>query len=161
MIDKERIIQAMAEVGEQAKIVLQATFASELGVNKNPHVMTNTLKDSHIYEEINTSVDGFEFINILVNDYIKYIESGRKQGSLPPYEPILLWADDKGLPTDNETIEKIRWSIYWNGITARPLIDVGGGFWDLVMSQWDDWFKGIYDILYEELDKQFDNTFKN
>ena len=158
MVDKSRLINALKEVAEQAKAVMMAVMDSELGVNKKPSVNRNTLVEGKIFQNVNINVEGLELVQVLVNDYIQYIESGRKPGSFPPVSVIAKWAADKGITTDNRVVWAICQSIYKEGIAARPLIDVRGGFWEQVERDWDEWFKGVYDILFEDLDKQFNNT---
>lgn len=155
MVDKRKLIEALKEVAEQAKGVMMSVFASDLGVNKKPRVNRNTLVEGKIFQEVNTNVDSLELVKILVNDYIQYIESGRKSGSFPPVDVIAKWAAEKGITTDNRIVWAICQSIYKEGIPARPLIDVRGGFWEQVERDWDEWFKGVYDILFEDLDKEF------
>ena len=157
MVDKSRLINALKEVAEQAKAVMMAVMDSELGVNKKPSVNRNTLVEGKIFQNVNINVEGLELVQVLVNDYIQYIESGRKPGSFPPVSVIAKWAADKGITTDNRVVWAICQSIYKEGIAARPLIDVRGGFWEQVERDWDEWFKGVYNILFEDLDKQFNN----
>lgn len=153
MVDKRKLVEALKEVAEQAKAVMMAVMDSELGVNEK--VGRNTLVEGKIFQNINIGVDGLELVEVLVNDYIQYIESGRRPGSFPPVSVIAKWAAEKHITTDNRVVWAICQSIYKEGIAARPLIDVRGGFWERVERDWDEWFKGVYDVLFEELDKQF------
>lgn len=161
-VDRQKLYDAIKAVCEAMKLVMQETMASDLGINRHEKVMKNTLIDSHIYTEISIDYSDIKFAKILANDYIKYIESGRKKLSPPPpVEVIAEWAAEKLGISDNEIVEKIRWSIYWNGIKARPLVDVDSGFWDSVENVWDDWFKGVYDVLYASIDEEFNNNLSN
>ncbi len=38
-------------------------------------------------------------IEILSNDYLKYVDEGRKKGKYPPIQAISRWCDLKGIPT--------------------------------------------------------------
>lgn len=91
---------------------------------------------------------------LIFNDYVIYVNSGRKPHSkLPPYEAILNWAKSKGIPTDNSTIYKIRQGIAKNGIKARPVLDK---IFELVDREWDkSWYQLIVDEILEELIKWF------
>lgn len=153
MVDTGKILEALKEVAEQAKAVMMVVMSSELGINKK--VGVNTLVDGHIFKDINVNVDGLELVEILVNDYIQYIESGRQPGSFPPVSVIAKWAAEKGITTDNRVVWAICQSIYKNGIPARPLIDVKGGFWEQIDDAWDDWSNNIFEVLTEALDEEF------
>lgn len=153
MVDKRKILEALKEVAEEAKAVMMAVLSSELGVNKK--VGRNTLVEGKIFQQVNTNVEDITIVEILVNDYIQYIESGRQPGSFPPVSVIAKWAADKGITTDNRVVWAICQSIYKEGIPARPLIDVRGGFWEQVDRSWDEWSEKIFLILTEDLDNEF------
>lgn len=153
MIDKRKILDALKEVAEEAKAVMMAVLSSELGVNRK--VGRNTLVEGRIFQEVNTNVEDATLIEILVNDYIQYIESGRQPGSFPPVSVIAKWAADKHITNDNKVVWAICQSIYKNGIPARPLIDVKGGFWDEIDRAWNEWSEKIFAVLTEALDEEF------
>ena len=153
MVDKRKILEALKEVAEEAKAVMMAVLSSELGVNKK--VGRNTLVEGKIFQQVNTNVEDITIVEILVNDYIQYIESGRQPGSFPPVSVIAKWAADKGITTDNRVVWAICQSIYKEGIPARPLIDVQGGFWYEIDKAWDEWSEKIFSVLTEALDEEF------
>lgn len=152
-MDRQKIIKALQEVAEEAKAVMMSVLSSELGVNKK--VGRNTLVEGRIFQEVGCSVDDIELVKILVNDYIQYIESGRKAGSFPPVDVIAKWAAEKGITTDNNVVWAICQSIYKNGIPARPLIDVSGGLWSQIDDAWGEWSDKIVGVITEDLDKEF------
>ena len=154
-MDRQKIIKALQEVAEEAKAVMMSVLASDLGVNRNPRVNRNTLVEGRIFQEVGCSVDDIELVKILVNDYIQYIESGRKAGSFPPVDVIAKWAAEKGITTDNNVVWAICQSIYKNGIPARPLIDVSGGLWSQIDDAWGEWSDKIVGVITEDLDKEF------
>lgn len=154
-MDRQKIIEALRGIAEEAKAVMMAVLSSELGVNQK--VGRNTLVEGRIFQEVGCSVDDIEVVNILVNDYIQYIESGRQPGSFPPVNVIAKWAADKGITTDNRVVWAICQSIYKNGIPARPLVDVDGGLWSQIDDAWEEWADKIYNIITEDLDKEFKN----
>ena len=154
-MDKQKIVDALKRVAEEAKAVMMAVMASDLGVNRKPSVNRNTLVEGRIFQEVNTNVDDIDVVNILVNDYIQYIESGRQPGSFPPVSVIAKWAAEKGITNDNRVVWAICHSIYKNGIPARPLIDVKDGFWEQIDRAWDEWADKIYAVLTESLDEEF------
>ena len=76
-------------------------MASSVMVNNK--VGRNTIApDSNIFKEMYAKTSGNIVIELLLNDYVQYIESGRKKGSkFPPLEPIVQWAKKRGIKTDN------------------------------------------------------------
>ena len=76
----------------------------------NDKVGRNTISpNSDIFKEMYAKASGNIVIQLLLNDYVQYIESGRKAGSkFPPIQPIVQWAKKRGIPTDNSTIFLIR-----------------------------------------------------
>ena len=57
---------------------------------------------SDIYKnlQVNATNDGDLVFDIILNDYLKFIESGRRKGAdMPPVEPIIKWAKKHGIPT--------------------------------------------------------------
>lgn len=159
-VDRQKIYNVIKAVGEEAKAVMMAAMASELGVNKKPRVNRNTIVEGKIFQEVGVEVEDLELVNILVNDYIQYIESGRRPGSFPPVSVIAKWAADKGITTDNNIVWAICQTIYKEGIAPRPIIDGNGGFWEQVDREWDNWSTTIFEAITEQLDNEFDNNFK-
>lgn len=159
-VDRQRIYDAVKAIAEEAKAVMMSVLASELGVNRNPRVNRNTLVEGRIFQEVGCNVEDIELVSILVNDYIKYIESGRKPGSFPPFNVIAKWAAEKGITTDNSVVWAICQNIYKEGIAPRPLIDARSGFWEQIDQEWDNWSSKIFEAITEEIDNEFDNNFK-
>jgi hypothetical protein len=62
-----------------------------------------------------------DLIEVLVPGYIKYIQSGRRQGSYVPIAALVSWAYRMQIPTSNKVIYAIQQSIYNNGIPARDI----------------------------------------
>lgn len=156
-MDKQRLINdvraAVEEIAAQCKMVIQMVMASDIGVN--PKVGVNTLIDSNIYKEIETSVgDNIEMVQMLVNDYIQYIENGRAPGSWPPPNVIAEWCQRKGIPSDNSTVYLICRSIYLNGIKARPVME---NVWERVDVYWNEWADMLFDKLLIQLNEFFNN----
>jgi hypothetical protein len=59
-------------------------------------------------------------IQILADDYFKYIEEGRKPGKFVPIKPLSEWVKLKGLP--EEAVYPINYNIYKYGIKPKPII---------------------------------------
>lgn len=111
---------------------------------------------SDIYKnlQVNATNDGDLVFDIILNDYLKFIESGRRKGAdMPPVEPIIKWAKKHGIPTDNGTIYLIRRAISRDGIAPRP-------FMDKVFADIDDvWDKNWADELFDEIMRMINDFF--
>lgn len=116
----------------------------------------NNKVSSDIYKnlQVNATNDGDLVFDIILNDYLKFIESGRRKGAdMPPVEPIVKWAKKHGIPTDNGTIYLIRRAISRDGIAPRP-------FMDKVFSNVDDvWDKNWADELFDEIMRMINDFF--
>lgn len=156
-MDRERLLSDMHNqlkvIAEEARAMVLAVLSSEKGINRK--VGVNTLVDSNLYNELGCDTDDFEVVSLLVNDYIQYIESGRKPGSYPPPNVIAEWCQSKGIPSDNGTVYLICRSIYENGIPARPIFDGADGVWELVDRHWEEWADMVFNTLTEQLDEFF------
>lgn len=121
----------------------------------NDKVGMNTIApNSDIFKQMYAKASGNIVIQLLLNDYVQYIESGRKAGSkFPPIQPIVQWAKKRGIPTDNSTIFLIRRAIAEDGIRPRPFMYK---VLETIDKKWDgDW---SYD-LFNELTKIIDEFF--
>lgn len=117
---------------------------------------SNDKISSDIYKnlQVNATNDGDLVFDIILNDYLKFIESGRRKGAdMPPVEPIVKWAKKHGIPTDNGTIYLIRRAISRDGIAPRP-------FMDKVFEDIDDvWDKNWADELFDEIMRMINDFF--
>lgn len=117
---------------------------------------SNDKISSDIYKnlQVNATNDGDLVFDIILNDYLKFIESGRRKGAdMPPVEPIIKWAKKHGIPTDNGTIYLIRRAISRDGIAPRP-------FMDKVFEDIDDvWDKNWADELFYEIMRMINDFF--
>lgn len=121
----------------------------------NHKVGRNTIIGSDIYKNLQviSKNDGDLVFDILLNDYLTYIESGRRKGAkMPPVEPIVRWARSRGIPTDNSTIYLIRRAISRDGIAPRP-------FMATVMEQIDLNMENLYDKIFDEITKLINDFF--
>lgn len=143
-------------VNELAKAYLDAyhiTISGNIGINKKTN--TNTLIGSNLYNDAMVDVvDGNEIIiNLLLNDYVVYVEGGRKSPKFPPVEPIVRWAKRKGLPTDNSTIFLIRRSIAEKGIQPRPFMNTV--FQDMEQQMDSKFYDKLLESIITDLTKYF------
>lgn len=138
-------------VMEFTKDIMQLVHAvmegKDLGSNKS---------GSDIYKnlQVKATNDGDLVFDIILNDYLTFIESGRRKGAdMPPVKPIVEWAKKHGIPTDNGTIYLIRRAISRDGIAPRP-------FMDKVFADIDDvWDKNWADELFDEIMRMINDFF--
>ena len=111
------------EFSKDIMALVRMVMESNVGINSK--VGVNTLVNSQIYKTLSVRAtnDGDLIFDIILNDYLVFIENGRRKGAkMPPVEPIVRWARSKGIPTDNSTIYLIRRAISRDGIKARPFM---------------------------------------
>ena len=127
-------------------------MASNLMLNKKG---INTIATkSDIYKQMYAKASGNIVIQLLLNDYVQYIESGRKAGSkFPPIQPIVQWAEKRDIPTDNSTIFLIRRKIVEDGIRPRPFMYKA---LETIDSKWDgEWSSELFNELTKIIDEFF------
>ena len=134
--------------------IVRAVMDSPYGINDKVH--KNTLNDSNVYKQLTAKVthDGDLIFDLMLNDYIRYIESGRRAGAkFPPVEPIVKWARQHGIQTDNSTIFLIRRAISRDGISPRPIMAV---VFDELDKKWDkDWADELFDEIMRMINDFF------
>lgn len=148
------IASIVMEFSKDIMSLVRMVMESNVGINKKTN--TNTLINSNIYNtlSVHATNDGDLVFDILLNDYIAYIESGRRKGAkMPPVEPIVMWAKKHGIPSDNSTIFLIRRAISRDGIAPRPLM---AHVFDDIDKEWNDNIANkLFDKITLELDKFF------
>ena len=136
------------EFSKDLMTLVRMVMESNVGINQK--VGTNTLVNSNIYKTLSVKAtnDGDLIFDIILNDYLVFIESGRRKGAkFPPIEPIVKWARSRGIPTDNSTIFLIRRAISRDGIKPRP-------FMAHVLEEIDrEWDEQLADELFDEIMK--------
>ena len=136
--------------------LVRMVMESNVGINQK--VGRNTLTSSQIYKtlSVRTTNDGDLIFDIILNDYIQFIESGRRKGAkFPPVEPIVKWARSRGIPTDNSTIFLIRRAISRDGIKPRPIMQY---VFEEVDREWDE---QLADELFNKIMEMIDNFFNS
>ena len=121
----------------------------------NDKVGRNTIApNSDIFKQMYAKASGNIVIQLLLNDYVQYIESGRKAGSkFPPIQPIVQWAKKRGIPTDNSTIFLIRRAIAEDGIRPRPFMHK---VLETIDNKWDgEWSSELFNELTKIIDEFF------
>lgn len=151
------LTRVMYEFGKDIAALVRMVMDSNVGVNQK--VGRNTLSDSDIYRTLSVRAtnDGDLVLDIVLNDYIQYIESGRRKGAkFPPVEPIVRWCKEKGIPSDNSTIFLIRRAIARDGIAPRPIM---AKVFDELDRAWDsEWSDKLFDIIMETINKFFNGN---
>ena len=109
----------------------------------------NKLGGSDLLDDSRINIQN-NFFLLVFPDYVEYINSGRRAGAkMPPSDAIIQWCREKGIPTDNNTIWKIRQGIAKQGIAARPVLDQ---IFDLAENEWmTDWADRVFKEIIEEL----------
>lgn len=142
------------EFSKDLMTLVRMVMESNVGINDK--VGRNTLVDSNIYKTLSVKAtnDGDLIFDIILNDYLTFIESGRRKGAkFPPVEPIVKWARSRGIPTDNSTIFLIRRAISRDGIKPRP-------FMVHVMEEIDrEWDDSLADELFNKIISEIDKYF--
>lgn len=149
------ISKIVMEFSKEIMDIVRVVMESNLLVNNKPRVRKNTIIGSDIYKNLQVIAknDGDLVFDILLNDYLTYIESGRRKGAkMPPVEPIVRWARSRGIPTDNSTIFLIRRAISRDGIRPRPFMATVMEQIDLDMPNW-------YDKIFDEITKLINDFF--
>ena len=142
------------EFSKDIMTLVRMVMESNVGINSKTG--SNTLVNSNIYNTLSVRAtnDGDLIFDIILNDYLVYIENGRRKGAkMPPVEPIVRWARSKGIPTDNSTIYLIRRAISRDGIKARP-------FMAHVLEEIDrEWDNNVADELFNKIMEEIDKFF--
>lgn len=148
----DKIVKSIAnDILEIARMILESNNLINEKVGKN-----TIAPDSDPYKtlQVKATNDGDVVFDLMLNDYLVFIESGRRAGAkFPPVEPIVRWAKKRGIPTDNNTIYLIRRAISRDGIQPRPFMAY---IFEEMDDRWDsNWADSIFDKIMEEIDNFF------
>ena len=142
------------EFSKDLMTLVRMVMESNVGINSKTG--SNTLVNSNIYKTLSVKAtnDGDLVFDIILNDYLVYIENGRRKGAkMPPVEPIVDWAKKHGIPTDNSTIYLIRRAISRDGVKPRPFM---AHVFDELDREWNDTVADeIFNTIMQEIDKFF------
>jgi len=146
------IAKAIAnDILEIARMILESNNLINNKVGRN-----TIAPDSDLYKDLKVVArdDGDIVFDLMLNDYLVFIESGRRAGAkFPPVEPIVRWAKKRGIPTDNSTIFLIRRAISRDGISPRPFMSY---IFEEMDERWDnEWSDKIFDKIMERIDNFF------
>lgn len=135
-----------------SKLVLQ-TIVKDLYQEIYSVFDLNGLSDSDLKKEVQIQLEMSTdpVITILLDNYVEFIEQGRKPntGKIPPISELKDWAERKGLPTTNDVLYAIANAIRRDGIQGRPVLS-------MILDRIDKYFdevtlSKIVDSMIEEL----------
>ena len=108
------------------------------------------LEDSNLYKDLKVEVnENSDIFKVLYNDYLEYIESGRKpKAKKVPIKNIIEWCKRKGIGSDNNTAYAIQQSIYMKGIKPKYILSNVDKTLDLTF------FKKWSDDIFQEIIKK-------
>lgn len=113
----------------------------------------NGLRNSSIREKIEVELlqEPDTIIKILFENYLDFIENGRKadSGEIPPISEIRDWAQRKGLPATNDVLYAIANTLRKDGIEARPILSVIDDRLDKAFDE--RWADELFDAVTAEL----------
>ena len=149
----EKVIENIAnDVLTLAKKIV----GEELSANKRPN--KGVLKNSALQNDVQVKVlqmQGQVVIQTMFNNYLDYIEQGRKprSGKQPPIDALREWALSRGIPTDNSTLFLIGRAIWRDGLQARPILAT---LEEKIEEQFEDqWADLLFESITDELNKYF------
>lgn len=99
-----------------AKVIEESVKASLVNIG---------LKDSKLYESVEVSIQN-DSISVIMPEYYKYVESGRRAGvKKVPHRVLVKWLKEKKIRSNNynELAWKIQNSIFKKGIKPRPFLN--------------------------------------
>lgn len=99
-------------------------------------------------DSIKYTIDGYR-LKIQGNDYIYYLQNGRKAGGRPPIKVIRQWIDDKGILPNKGSKDSLAWAI------AKKIEEEGTTIWKAGGS---DLVSGIFnEALQQSIESDFAN----
>lgn len=114
-----------------------------------------TLEESNLDNQAKIEATDFKF-NLFYNDYLQYIESGRKpKARKVPIIPLIDWMKRKHISNDVRVAYAIRESIYQNGIPSRKLLVPFGEMLD------ERFEKKIFDDIFNKISEKIDIYFNS
>lgn len=108
------------------------------------------LGNSKIAKTLSVEEQG-SLITVMAEDYMDYVNTGRRPGTYPPPEAIAQWCAENSLPTDNSTVFLISRSIFNNGIQPRPFADDA---LEEIDDIWDEWAEKIFEAISDNIEEE-------
>lgn len=143
--------QIAKQITRDILIVWRQLMASDYAVNVKSNT---TLEFTRLDTQAKVEESDFQF-NLFYNDYLEYIESGRKpKARKVPVRALVDWMKRNMISDDIKVAYAIRESIYKNGIPARPLLEPFGNMLD------ERFEIKIYDYIFEKITENLDKYFE-
>lgn len=138
------------KIAREIMIVWRQLMASDYAVNVKSNT---TLEFSRLDTQAKIENNDWVF-DLYYNDYLQYIEEGRKpRVTRVPLRPLIDWMKRNLISDDVRVAYAIRESIYQLGIPARPLLEP---FENMLDKRFEEKiFDEIFNTIITELDKYF------
>lgn len=138
------------KIAREIMIVWRQLMASDYAVNVKSNT---TLEFSRLDTQAKIEKNDWVF-DLYYNDYLQYIEEGRKpKVRKVPIRPLIDWMKRNLISDDVRVAYAIRESIYKLGIPARPLLEP---FENMLDERFEEKiFDEIFNTIITELDKYF------
>lgn len=138
------------KIAKEIMIVWRQLMSSDFSVNVKSNT---TLEFSRLDTQAKIEKNDWVF-DLFYNDYLQYIEEGRKpKARKVPIRPLIDWMKRNLISDDVRVAYAIRESIYQLGIPARPLLEPFGEMLDERFEQ--KIYDEIFNTIIIELDKYF------
>ena len=140
------------QLSREIMYVWRELMSSDYSVNIKSNT---TLEFTNLDVQAKIEENDFTF-NLFYNDYLEYIESGRKpKARKVPIMAIISWMKRNFISDDVRVAYAIRESIYQLGIPPRPLLQPFGNMLDKRFEE--KLYDYIFNIITEKLDLFFNN----
>ncbi len=155
----DHMLKVVEEISRDIVALAQFVIDNDsIGMNKKTG--KNTLKDSLLIRDVDSRISfggngDNVVIEVLFNNYIDYIEKGRRPGTMPPVSALKEWAQSRGIPTDNGTLFAIANAIKRDGIEGRPILATLER--EIENSFESEWADKLFEAMTSELNKYFDS----
>lgn len=138
------------KITREIMIVWRQLMSSDYSVNVKSNT---TLEFSRLDTQAKIENNDWVF-DLFYNDYLQYIEEGRKpKARKVPIRPLIDWMKRNLISDDVRVAYAIRESIYQLGIPARPLLEPFGEMLDKRFEE--KIYDEIFNTIITNLDKYF------
>lgn len=138
------------KITREIMIVWRQLMSSDYSVNVKSNT---TLEFSRLDTQAKIENNDWVF-DLFYNDYLQYIEEGRKpKARKVPIRPLVDWMKRNLISDDVRVAYAIRESIYQLGIPARPLLEPFGEMLDKRFEE--KIYDEIFNTIITNLDKYF------
>lgn len=140
------------QLSREIMYVWRELMSSDYAVNVKSNT---TLEFTNLDVQAKVEENDFTF-NLFYNDYLEYIESGRKpKARKVPIMAIISWMKRNFISDDVRVAYAIRQSIYQLGIPPRPLLQPFGNMLDKRFEE------NLYDYIFNTITEKLDLFFNN